>query len=70
MFILVNGSPIKEFILERGLIQGDPNAPFFIFLIIAKGLAGMMREAMRKGRLFKGFKAGNEMWRCQTIVCG
>lgn len=37
--------------MEKGLRQGDPHAPF-LFLIVAEGLGGFMREACRKG-LFK-----------------
>ena len=52
----MNGSPIKEFKPKRGLRQGDPLTPV-LFLIVAKGLAGLIREALRKG-LFKGVKIG------------
>jgi len=45
--ILVNRSPTTEFQPQRGLRQGDPLAPF-LFLIVAEGLAGAVREAERK----------------------
>jgi len=45
--VLVNESPTKEFIPEKGLRQGDPLA-HFLFLIVVEGLAGEVREAKRK----------------------
>jgi len=54
--ILVNGSPTEEFKSKRGLRQGDPLAPF-LFLIVAEGLTGLVREAKRAG-LFKGVEVG------------
>jgi len=56
--ILVNGSPTGEFKLARGLRQGDSIAPFH-FLVVAKGLSGLMRQALLKG-LYKGYKAGKQ----------
>jgi len=54
--VLVNGSPTEEFKLRRGLRQGDPLAPF-LFLIVAKGLAGLVGNASRISVL-KGVKVG------------
>ncbi|CAJ2651419.1 unnamed protein product [Trifolium pratense] len=54
MSILVNGSPTEDFKVGRGLRQGDPSSPF-LFLIVAEGLASMMKKAVDVGR-FRGFK--------------
>jgi len=43
--VLVNGSPTKEFVPSKGLRQGDPLAPF-LFLIVAEGLAGVVRNVV------------------------
>ncbi|XP_019465331.1 PREDICTED: uncharacterized protein LOC109363522 [Lupinus angustifolius] len=51
--ILVNGNPTAEFNMTRGLRQGDPIAPF-LFLIVAEGLAGIIRSAVSQ-RIFKGY---------------
>jgi len=48
--VLVNGSPTKEFKPRKWLRQGDPLAPF-LFLIVAEGLAGAVREAVDKDML-------------------
>jgi hypothetical protein len=56
--VLVNGSPTNEINIQRGLKQGDPLAPF-LFLLVAEGLAGLMRSAVEKN-LFKGFAVGSE----------
>lgn len=56
--VLVNGSPTKEFPFERGLRQGDPLAPF-LFLMVAEGLGGLVREAVEKN-LFEGVQVGRE----------
>jgi len=54
MSILVNGSPTEEIQIKRGLKQGDPLAPF-LFLIVAEGFSGLMRNAVRLN-LFEGFR--------------
>jgi len=46
MSILVNGSPTEEINIQRGLKQGDPLAPF-LFLLVAEGFSGLMRNAER-----------------------
>jgi len=43
--VLVNGSPTMEFVPSKGLRQDDPLAPF-LFLIVAEGLAGVVRNAV------------------------
>ena len=43
--MLVNGSPTKKFVPSKGLRQGDPLTPF-LFLIVADGLAGVVRNVV------------------------
>ena len=57
MSILVNGSPIEEFILEKGLRQGDPLTPF-LFLIVAEGLDRALRQTKRNNMLI-GLNVGH-----------
>jgi len=54
--VLVNGSPTEEFYPSRGLRQGDPLAPF-LFLVVAEGLAGLVRQAV-KVNLYAGLHIG------------
>jgi len=54
--VLVNGSPTEEFKPSRGLRQGDPLAPF-LFIVVAEGLAGLVRQA-NKANLLSGVKFG------------
>jgi len=56
--VLVNGSPTEEFKPKRGLRQGDPLVPF-LFIIVAEGLSGLMREA-KSASMFKGVEVGSQ----------
>ena len=60
--VLVNGSPTEEFKPHRGLRQGDPMAPF-LFLVVAEGLAGLVRQALRTDVL-RGLKVGRNSVEC------
>jgi len=63
--VLVNGSPSEEFKPSRGLRQGDPLTPF-LFLVVAEGLARMVRQALRKDML-KGVKVGRNNIECYLL---
>jgi len=61
--VLVNGSPTEEFKPSRGLRQGDPLAPF-LFIVVAEGLAGLVRQVL-KVNMLTGLKIGrNEVEMC------
>ncbi|GJU48131.1 RNA-directed DNA polymerase, eukaryota, reverse transcriptase zinc-binding domain protein [Tanacetum coccineum] len=64
--ILVNGSPTKEFSLERGLRQGDPLSPF-LFIIAMEGLHVAMDTAMDHG-LFRGMSIGLNEYRLSHLL--
>ncbi|GJU73335.1 putative RNA-directed DNA polymerase, eukaryota, reverse transcriptase zinc-binding domain protein [Tanacetum coccineum] len=56
--VLINGSPTKEFKVERGLRQGDPLSPF-LFILAIEALNVVMLEAKNKN-IFKGIEVGND----------
>ena len=55
--VLVNGSPTKEFHLERGLRQGDHPSPF-LFLLAAEGFNVLMNSLVT-ANLFNGYDVGS-----------
>jgi len=57
-FVLVNGNPTQEVRCSTGLRQGDLLAPF-LFLVVAKGLSSLMREANATNSL-RGYEVGRE----------
>jgi hypothetical protein len=59
MSVLVNGSPTEDFIVGKGLRQGDPLSPF-LFLIVAEGLTGLMGKAV-ENNIFHGYKVSNSI---------
>src|SRR4051812_12228491 len=54
MSILVNGSPTKDFKVDKRSRQGDPLAPF-LFLIAAKDHTGLVKKAVELD-IYKSFK--------------
>ncbi|XP_058764649.1 uncharacterized protein LOC131638116 [Vicia villosa] len=53
MSVLLNGSPTKEFAIEKGLRQGDPLSPF-LFVIVVEGLKSLVSKAVEIGE-YVGF---------------
>ncbi|GKE37109.1 RNA-directed DNA polymerase, eukaryota, reverse transcriptase zinc-binding domain protein, partial [Tanacetum coccineum] len=54
--ILVNGSPTNEFVMQKGLRQGDPMSPF-LFILAMEGLHALISKAESLG-LYKGANIG------------
>ncbi|CAJ2656345.1 unnamed protein product [Trifolium pratense] len=59
MSVLVNGSPTADFVVGKGLRQGDPLSPF-LFLIVAEGLTRLMQKAVDNGN-YHGFKVHDDL---------
>lgn len=57
--ILVNGSATKEFVVGKGLRQGDHLSPF-LFIIVMEGLTMIMKKEVEMS-FFKGFKVNEEV---------
>lgn len=55
--VLVNGCPMEEFPIERGLCQGDPLSPF-LFLLAVEGFNVLM-NAVVGAEMFRGYGVGN-----------
>jgi len=55
----VNVSPTQELKPRKGLRQGDSLAPF-LFLIVAEGLAGVVRKAVEK-ELLESVEIGGKL---------
>ncbi|GJS50334.1 cysteine-rich receptor-like protein kinase [Tanacetum coccineum] len=53
IYVMINGSPSKEFMIERGLCQGNPIS-LLLFLIVVEALQVNIFEACNKG-LYNGF---------------
>lgn len=63
--VLLNGTPSGEFILKRGLRQGDPLSPF-LYLIVAEALNILMNRAVQAG-LIKPAEVGRDKVRVSHI---
>lgn len=50
--MLVNGSPTTEFLMGKGLHQGDPLS-HFLFIIAGEAIHVMMEDSIERG-LYKG----------------
>ena len=56
---------MEEFVAKKRLRQGNPLAPF-LFLVVAEGLSGLVREAEDK-KLLKGVQVGNRNMRVTLL---
>lgn len=53
MSVLVNGSPTKKFVVEKGLRKGNPLSPF-LFVLVAEGLMRLVKKSIKIWK-FYGF---------------
>ncbi|XP_058774780.1 uncharacterized mitochondrial protein AtMg01250-like [Vicia villosa] len=60
MSVLVNRSPTKDFVVSRGLRQGDPLSPF-LYVLVAEGLTGLVRQSIEIGE-FGRFAIKRSCW--------
>lgn len=56
--MLVNGSPLGEFAVRRGIRQGDPLSPL-LFLVAAEGLNLLTKKVVTEG-LLKAVAVGKD----------
>ncbi|GMI95172.1 hypothetical protein HRI_003186500 [Hibiscus trionum] len=63
ILVIVNGSPIENFPISRGLRQGCSLSPL-LFNLVGEALNLMLRKASQLG-LFEGFKIGRSVERIQ-----
>lgn len=66
--VLVNGSPIKDFGMARGLPQVDPLFPF-LFPIVTEGLNSIVKSSVDLG-LIKEYQVvlGENPYPCSSIL--
>ena len=58
MSILLNGSPLKPFKMEKGLRQGDPLSPY-LFLLVSEALVYLLKKAEERN-LIEAVRIGKE----------
>lgn len=56
ILVLANGSPTAEFVLGRGLRQGDPLSPF-LFILAVEGLSVMVSNVVAR-HMYNGYRVG------------
>ncbi|GJT17179.1 RNA-directed DNA polymerase, eukaryota, reverse transcriptase zinc-binding domain protein [Tanacetum coccineum] len=64
--ILVNGSPTPEFVISKGLRQGDPLSPF-LFILAIEGLHAFICKAERIS-IYNGASIGKDNMRVSHLI--